>query len=781
MDLSTKTLVALDWPFIQDALAACCQTALGRDAVIDSCFAKDRTEAGGFLAEVGELWRLEDDGDTPPLTGISDVREEVLRTARGDILEPPELQNIGRTLESIVRLAGWFGARQESIPQLRQTVDRIAIDSFLVRHMVDSFTAEGELSDTYYPEIRSLKDQIEGLKLQVRSTLQALLNDASMADAFHDRYITDRGGRLVIPVRVQARRRLGIVHDTSQSGETAFVEPSAVVESQNEIKGLEAHLRRTVAKILTEMSRELGEASPAILAALQATMHLDLASARARLGRRLEATIPDLGTDARIHLDDARHPVLALRGVEVVPNSITLDETRSTLVLTGPNAGGKTITLKTIGLMGIMARAGLPLPVAEGARIGWLDPIVAVVGDHQDIEDDLSTFSSHLVGLKRALSAARPGALILLDEVAIGTDPRQGAALAQAIIEAVVRTGARALITTHYDEVKALAAEHPAMGLMGAVFADGRPTFRMEPGRFGRSHALSVARRMGIDSDIVERARELLDSEVRRMDDLLSEVESERERLREQALSLAVRQKKLDFELTRLDAREAKLNARRDREDAESRALFRAELKAVAKEIRAELKALQAAPTMKAASTLLDKVKAERAAVHPDVAPLPPPSNHEVKVGDRVDLIQMGVRGLVLAVKDQQIEVDVRGKRMRLPRAAVHLAPEKVRQPTQAPPAREPTRSPDGVRTEGNTLDLRGLRVHEALDATEAFLLGIQLSDHGCAYLLHGHGTGAIKTALRQWLPKSAFGRDWRAARGDEGGDAFTVVVFSNS
>ena len=774
-----ETLEALDWPVIREALASMCQTMKGAAQVETDDFAPDAQEASRRLREVSELWALEDEGETPPLSAIHDISEPVFRTTKGEVLEPHELQAIGQTLGSVSRLGAWVSARSEQAPEIAEVAQGIAIDSFLVSHLEDSFTPAGELSDIYYPELGELRRRIEQARQQVRSTLNALLSDAAMADAFHDKYITDRGGRMVIPVRVQARKRLGIVHDTSQSGETAFVEPTAVVEQQNEIKRLDAELRRTIAKILSEMSREIGQAHPQITTALDAATALDLANARARLGRRLRACLPTIGTHGRVQLNEARHPVLSLRGIDVVPNTLALSDASSGVVLTGPNAGGKTISLKTIGLMSLMVRAGLPIPAADDARVDWFDPIIAVVGDQQDVTDDLSTFSSHLLGLKSAIDGARPGALVLLDEVAIGTDPKQGAALAQAVVESVVDAGARAVITTHYDEVKALAADHPKMALMGAVFADGRPTFRMEPGRFGRSHALAVARRMGLPSQVVEHARALLDAESRRMDDLLTEVETERERLRTQAIAQAEAERKLAFEKTRLDGRENKLNARRDREDAEARADFRAHLKQVERAIRDELKVLQNAPSTKTANALLDKVKGERIANQAPPKPLPPAQNHPLVVGDTVRLLQMEAKGTVLAIKGNAVEVDVRGKRMRLPRAAMHHIPQSTQPKSKPKKVANSTRSPDGIRTDSNTLDLRGLRVHEALDEVEAFLSHMKLSDHGCAYLLHGHGTGAIKTALRQWLPKSEFGRTWRVGGVDEGGDAFTVVVFA--
>jgi DNA mismatch repair protein MutS2 len=772
------TLEALDWAVIREALGERCLTPRGRAIAMADTFAQTPQTALRWLSEVKELWLLDNEGEHPPISALHDIEDVAYRAAKGEVLEPHELMAAGISLGAMARLSQWVNGRTKAIPLLVELASGIDIDIFLLRNLEDSFDASGELSDTHYPDLRQIRSRMDQLKATVRERLNQLLNDPTMDDAFHDRYITDRSGRLVIPVRVSARKRLGIVHDTSQSGETAFVEPSIVVDQQNEIKQLEAELRRTVARILAEISREVGQAHSEIASSLAAATQIDLAQARARLGIALNGTIPSIGTQGQAHIVEARHPVLTLRGLDVIPNTLIVDDTHSGVVLTGPNAGGKTITLKSIGLMAMMVRAGLPIPASDGARVDWFSPIIAVVGDQQDVSEDLSTFSSHLVGLRSAIETAAPGALILLDEIGIGTDPAQGAALAAAVIEHIVSSGARAIVTTHYTEIKKLAAEHPQMTLMGAVFADGRPTFRMEPGRVGRSHALAVARHMGLPEPVIQRARALLDTEARRMDDLLTQVESEREELLILRAALEDAQRASDFERSRIAERETKLNARRDREDARDREAFRDRLTAVETDIKAKMKELQAAPDMRSAAKLLDDVKQHRADAQSTDPPLPQADTHPLSPGDRVKLLNLGTHGTVESTKGDQIVVDVRGKHMRLDRAGLRYAPANKPKPPARITEGSVSRSPDGVRTEGNTLDLRGMRVEEALEAVEDFLVTLSLSDHGCGYLLHGHGTGALKSALRRWLPSTRYGKKWRVGGADEGGDAFTVVVF---
>lgn len=772
-----STLDALDWHVLREAQANLCLTLRGHARVMANDFATDQHAVLNRYACVSELWLLEDLGHRPTLSAIHDVVELTHRASKGDALEPHELVSVGQSMGAMANLQTWVLSSESPIPVLRELAEPISIDIFTLRNLEDSFTPAGELSDSFYPELRSIKTRSDQLRRTVQHTLNAMLNDPAMADLFHDRYITDRGGRLVIPVRTAARKRLGIVHDTSQSGETAFVEPHSVVDQQNELKGLEATWRRTVARILAELSKDVGEAHADIERSLTAATAIDVAQSRARLGRQLDACIPHVGSNSQIHLRMARHPVLALRGVRVIPNQIDIDDSRCGIVLTGPNAGGKTITLKTVGLMALMVRAGLPIPAEDGSRLDWMDPIWAVVGDQQDVSGDLSTFSSHLVALRSALEKARSGALVLLDEIAIGTDPKQGAALAQAVVEHLVAADARTVVTTHFSELKDLAAEHPKMALMGAVFADGRPTFRMEPDRVGRSHALAVARTMGMPSTVVERAVTLLDSESKRMDDLLTQIESEHERVRTTRETLDEKMRAYEFERTRLDEREVRLNARRDKQDAIDRAEFRAQMKRHEQTLKARIKELQANGSIRETTAALNEVKQRRTESTPSPPTLPPPESIPIKPGDTVKLLLLGEKGIVVDTKGKNVEVEIRGKRMRVNRRELQYLTSKapVSSVSVQGSSSHPS-GPKGIRTDSNTLDLRGMRVHEALDEVEAFLDGLSLTEQGSGYLLHGHGTGALKTALRQWLPKSRFGRNWRVGGPEEGGDAFTVV-----
>jgi len=731
------------------------------------------TEARERYACVGEIWSLGELGATLPLGGIHDVGPQADRGLRGEVLEPETLVDIGQTLAALLRLSEWTAMRGEAAPALGALAAGIDLDSSLPEDLLLSFDGEGRLSGDRYPDLARLRRRHAQLRDEIRRTLERMLSDPAIAAVLQDRFITDRNGRFVLPIQVGARKTIGIVHDTSQSGETAYVEPLAVVEPQNELGAVGAEIRHEEHRILAQLSAAVGAAASEIHAALDAATELDLASARAEFGTAMDARIPTVGEGGVLQLIEARHPVLVLRGVPVVANDLGVDGAQSGLVLSGPNAGGKTIGLKTLGLAALMVRAGIPIPASDRSRVDWMEPIRALVGDQQAVSDDLSTFSAQLLGVRKALEQACPNSLLLLDELGMGTDPAQGAALAQAIVEALIDRGARVILTTHHAALKALAAADERWSLAGAVFADGRPTYRIQTGRAGHSHALAVARQMALPEQLLDRARALLDADTRRMDDLLTELETERETVHQTALNQAEEGRQLADRVRRLEEREGRLNARRDKDDAEARAAFRARLKEQEQEVKSLIAQLQAGPSLRDAAAVLELVKTARA----DAAPPRPrvtDSPRAVVPGQRVRV--MGSTGVVVTVSGDKVEVEVRGKRLRVGLSELELAPSLPVRSTPRVTVAPEASGPAGVRTHGNSLDLRGMRVEEAIDAVTDFLDRCILDNQASAFLLHGHGTGALKAAIRQWLPRCPHAASWHAGGPEEGGDAFTVV-----
>ncbi|MEN9785147.1 MAG: hypothetical protein RLZZ299_411, partial [Pseudomonadota bacterium] len=617
------TMRALDWEVLRDALA---QQARTRRGAATARALGLHTQAGPIreayaeVEEVLEAWRRADD---VPVGGVADVEDAVTRAARGMVLDPEDLRAIGVTARVLDALRSWADARADWLPRLYAVAAGVQVDPELVEVLSYAFDAAGVLDARTYPELGILRRRIEQLRERIRSTLEEIVRGHEWGEALQDRFVSERDGRFVVPVKMGARRGLGIVHGVSGSGETAFVEPTAVVELHNELKETEGALARAERRILADLSRDVGRRAPALVAALGAATRLDLAVARAALGRKLDGSTPTVGLEGVVALTRARHPVLVLQGVPVVGNDLRLSASRPGLVLTGPNAGGKTVALKTLGVCALMVRAAIPIPADPGSRCDLFDPILADVGDQQSVAEGLSTFSAHVGLLKAALAASRHGALVLLDEVAVGTDPAQGAALARAVLEAVVERGARVVATTHYPELKTLADADVRFVVAAAQVEGGRPTYRLEMGEAGASYALTMAARLGLDPDVLARAHTLLDEGQRALADTLERLHAARAELSETRTRLATELREVEARSATLARAEAKLAAEGRRAMEAEVAAHRERLRRETEQVRGIVARLQAGADLRSANRTLEELRTLSAA---QAAPPAPPA-----------------------------------------------------------------------------------------------------------------------------------------------------------
>lgn len=793
----SRTLSALDWEVVVAALARHARTTRGMTAAGTVLLATSAPEIRARYAEVEEVNRAEDAGDRVPVGGVPDVVDELERAGRGVILEVGELRGVLTALRALHGLRGWADDNAELFPRIAGLAAPISIDPGLLSELGDAFDTAGELSEDRWPELGQLRRKAEMLRDRIRHTLDDILRADDWGDALQDRFFTERDGRFVVPVKMGARRGLGIMHGTSQSGETAWVEPAVVVELHNDLRTTEGELVRVERRILAELTRMVGIRHSGLLAAVDAATEIDLACARASLGRELEGTIPIVGTDGVLRLIESRHPVLALRASadqrdgapprEVVANDLALTPERPGLVLTGPNAGGKTVALKTLGLAAALVRASIPVPAQEGSRVDLFDPILADIGDAQSVEGGLSTFSAHVTALKAAIAGSRPGALVLLDEVAVGTDPAQGAALARAVLEAVVDAGARVAVTTHYPELKAVTDDRFVVA--AAQYADGKPTYRLELGVPGPSYALQMARRLGLPEPILERAHALLDEGTRELAERLERLTEERAAVRRHAESLDGRERNMREREKKLAEAEGRLQREGEKRVVAMTEKASEKLRKREEEVKAMVAALQAGADLKTANATLAGIRAALAEVRAPLLPaeVPLAAPIEVEVGDKVRVRTIGQVGRVTALGDQ-VEVEIGRVRMRVGRDNLELLGAKAAKPVGPAPVigkvvpaariEEPELGNAGarVRTGANTCDLRGLRADEALTESERFLDAMVRLRFSPAFLLHGHGTGALKVAIRAWLPQCRYAKSWRPADADEGGDAYTVV-----
>lgn len=785
MDLDADTLEALDWPVVVQALAERARTSLG--AACARALAPLADTAAIHLAydEIDELTLLDEAGEDPPIGAIDDIETDLIRASKGEVLSGPELRRCGLCLGALRDLAWFFARHDELVPRLADRATGIQIDDVLADDLLVAFDNDGTLSARTYPELGELRRRITELHGSVRDTLQTLLRGEEMHDLLQDDFVTQRNDRYVLPIKAHARRwDLGIVHGTSGSGQTVYIEPRQVVELNNRLRLAEAALEQAERRILTALSRALGAARDDVEHSLEQTAALDLAVARRALARDLQASRPYVGDHGVIDAHNARHPVLVLRGLDVVGNDLALSPDHPALVLSGPNAGGKTISLKTVGLCALLVQHGCFVPADPDSRVDRFPTVLAAIGDAQTVQGDLSSFSGHLLVLATMVERAAPGCLLLLDELASGTDPAQGAALAQAVLERLLRAGPRVVLTTHYARLKALPASDTRFVAAAVEYAEGRPTYRVLPGAHGQSHAFSIAARMGLEPAVLDRARSLMDEGERDLADLLqaldrarAEAEDARAQARTQAERLAARE-------ASVRKRETELRTQAQRLRDEAAAGFRTRLADAERAISAVVADLQRDPSHA-------RVRASKATVDALRALAPPPTEEptapapSVQPGDRVRLRSLGGEAEVVSVSGGHAQVRSGAVHLRVP--LDQLQPTAAPTPSPEPRPRKPRRdvpAPDldaAIRLPGNTLDLRGKRVDESFDEADRFFDKALMSGFDTVFLLHGHGTGALKQAVRSWLPSHSAVRRWAPATADQGGDAFTVAFLDPS
>jgi DNA mismatch repair protein MutS2 len=788
MDLHNETLHALDWPALCEALAAQARTPMGRARASTLTALDDRQAVHEALDATGEFLLLESDGGHVPIGDVLDASSDLGRAARAAVLDKDSLRRTGLCLQAMDRLAAFLLEHDRDVPTLQRLAVDLQVDTSVTAALVAAFDETGDLSSRTYPELGELRQRIAELHVTIRRTLDDLVHGDTLADVLQDRYVTQRADRYVLPIKANFKRKeLGIVHGMSGSGNTAFVEPHQVVALNNELRLAEGRLEVAERRILTALSAVLHRVAERALTALEVATTLDLIAARAGLAIRLDAVRPIVGEDGVLHLIGARHPVLALRGIDVVRNDLRLGAQTPILVISGPNTGGKTIALKTAGLCALMVRAGCYVPAVEGSRVDLFHTVIALIGDHQTVHGDHSSFSSHLLALSEMLQAARPGCLYLVDEIASGTDPQQGAALAHAVLEELLQRGPRAVITTHFHRLKTVSALDHRFLIGGMQFAHGRPTYRLLIGASGESHALETAARIGLPTALIERARTLMGEGERELAETLAALDKERARAEDASRLAEALTAELAAQRDRLAAREAHIEARARELEQKQAAAFLARLDRAEKAISAVVADLQRSPShpgVAAARASLGALRHLAPQEAPElVLPAPPP---DLAPGDRVKLPRLGKTGELRSVGERQLQVLVGGvtltvKRTEIERIDDHGQPLPLPPPRPRPAKAAEARRPDvheAVRFEGNTVDLRGLRVDEAIEKIEKFLDRATTTQQEVVFLLHGHGTGRMKAAVRQWLPGCGLIASWAPAMPDQGGDAYTVAAL---
>jgi DNA mismatch repair protein MutS2 len=786
--VAQKTLERLDWSLILGRLAGFARTprAAARLAAGEDVFAATADETRERLALTAEARAILASGDAPPLGGASDPSEALRRASRGGVLAGEELLGVAHTLAGLRETRRFVRQRAEAAPRLADLAELLPERAELEREIARCLDPEGRVRDEASPALAAARREAHELAARISERLARFLRDPDVRNALSDDYFTVRNDRYVLPVRADSRGQIrGIVHDASGSGTTLFVEPQELVDLNNQHKRAELEVEREVARVLRELSEAAAATAPEIDAGLDTLALLDLAFARAELSLALDATAPEVGDEGMLWLPQLRHPCLDPRAA--VPNDLRLGGELHVLVISGPNAGGKTVAMKAAALAVLFVRAGLEVPAARGARVDLFDAVLADIGDEQSIGQSLSTFSGHMANLARIVNDASPRTLVVLDEVGVGTDPSEGAALAQAILETLADAGARVIATTHYGLLKEMADVDPRFANASVEFDPETlaPTYRLRVGLPGSSSATAVAARMGLRSDVLERANQFLESEDRKLDRMLHELATSRVALESEQREAARMRQESEAVRAEYRLKLEKLSQRRDelyramREDLDAQ--FKnahAQIAAVIRDLqrgKASATAQDAAHARERLESLAERQREseEAAGIVPDPAEtLVPVDWNRARAGDTVK-IAGGKAGVLSALPDRRgrVAVMVGSLRMVVPAERVGRAePGEV----AASPVREERPASAGGGTQ--RCDLRGQRVDEALDALGAALDRAASDGRDRLLVVHGLGTGALRVAVRRYLGSSPYVARLEAAEPSEGGDGASVA-----
>jgi len=798
-DLVLRTQSELDWPLLLERISKYAVSPAAVRSITEWQPEATHAAACERMQLSAQAIDLYENGHALPVENFPDTAELLDRIERGTLASGLELRDIAQLLEQARRLRAAAREERSRRPLLASALDSEPSLDRISERLAKSLEADGTLSDSASPELGRARKRLGDARRELTGQLRRLLSEYS--DILRESYWAERGGRYVLPLRSDAHRALeGAVLDSSGSGGTHYVEPRELVPFNNQLRVCEAEVYHEEQRILRQLSDLIARSLLPVRAAERACIRADALQSIARFCECVSGAAIIPLPEPRIELLDARHPLLADRP-DVVANDLRLPAA-SGLVISGPNAGGKTVMLKVAGLAALMVRTGIPLPVAPESEFGFFEPVICNLGDAQSITSSLSTFSAHVTDLAAILQYSGPSGLVLLDEVAAGTDPEEGAALAAAVLEALTEKGATVLTKTHHEPLKELATHHPRLrsAAVGFDMHTLLPTFRLLPDLAGPSTALAVASRFGLPEPVLERARSLIPKTSRDREQLLRELHAERsaaEEMRRQieaeltmqrALRLQMEQQRTEFEANESRELQAKYQ---DLVGAVVRA--RAELSKLDKQLKQQTLTAEALRQAEQSVDAAAHVIAMGSPVSNVARPrnlgnqARPPTADELFIGGKVHVPKWGITAEIAEVGSKNdVRVVAGTLRAWMPlselqivpgglsrRPQVPQKPKKIKRGQHAPDAS--SHRPTPMRVAHNTLDLRGVRVDEALDQVDAFIDKMITSGERSAFVLHGHGTGALKQAVREHLKLSSHISDSSAADPDDGGDAFTV------
>ena len=793
-EMFEKSIRTLELPRVLEALSQQAVSPEGKDRCVRLCPETQTEEVLRLLDQTDAARTMIGLYGAPSFSGVKSVAEALSRADRGGSLNTGELLRIADLLNAARRAREYFNEKAEASTAIDHLFLSLRGNRFLEEKIKRCIPEEGTIADAASPELADIRRHMRQAQARSREILQRIISSPSYAKILQETIITQRDGRFVVPVKAEHKGDLpGLVHDVSSTGATVFVEPMGVVQANNQFIELQAREQKEIDRILAELSADAADHKRDIQEDYEILVRLDVIFARGQLSYKMDACRPEIRRNGSIHLRRARHPLLDPQ--KAVPIDIELGEAFDTLVITGPNTGGKTVSLKTLGLLTLMTQCGLHIPVGDRSAISVYEHVLADIGDEQSIEQSLSTFSAHMTNIVDILEEADSSSLILFDELGAGTDPVEGAALAIAIIQHVRALGARVAATTHYAELKTFAMTTAGVENASCEFnvETLSPTYRLLIGIPGKSNAFAISKRLGLPDRVIEDAKQQMSGESVRFEDVLTQLEAKRQALekREVEADRLYRQREEDAR----KAREFKEQMERARDNARSRG--EAEAKRILKQARettdqvfAELSEMRKAQARAERAQNANEARAElrrRLNEAEELAtgrryektPIPKPSR-PIAVGDLVEIpgvrtaaeVVSVARDGTLQLKAGVLKMKARADEVRLIEADERAAGVKKTAAVAAAPRRELRAAAQ------RELDIRGMETLEAESVVETFLSAAVMGHLDTVTIIHGKGTGALRKAVHDILRRNKSVKTFRLGMYGEGENGVTVVTM---
>ena len=788
-ELYEKSLLKLELDQVLAQLAECAGSQEGKESCLRLRPVSDLEEVQVLLDQTTDASDLCTRKGNPSFSGVTDVSASLERADRGGCLQPAELLHIAGVLRCARNIKSYV-SENEAPTVLDPLFQALTPNKYLEDRISGAILSEEEIADNASPELSDIRRHMRIQSAKIKDGLQKIISSPAYSKYLRDPIITIRQGRYVVPVKSEHRADVpGLVHDVSATGSTYFVEPMSAVNANNALRELELKEKKEIERILAELSGEAAAHREDIDLDVKLLVQLDVIFAKARLAYRMRAWAPIMNDKGSVELRNARHPLIDPKAV--VPISLHLGKEFDSMIITGPNTGGKTVTLKTIGLLTLMAECGLHIPAGDGSTLSTFDAILADIGDEQSIAQNLSTFSSHMRTIVDVVSECDDRTLVLFDELGAGTDPAEGAALAMAIIEFCRKMGSRVVATTHYAELKLY-----AMRTGGVINASCefnvetlRPTYKLLIGIPGKSNAFAISRKLGLSEEILKEANDLVGKSDKDFEDVLSQLEQQRQQMETARLEA----ERLRQETEKIKRQSEEYSAQLQKEKDKAMEAARREAQLIIDEARRtanaaseELKALRKQLTDSADTTGINQRQAElRRSLNEAESKLRagqkevkrPEPKREVLVGDTVELLKLGTKASVIAInKDGTYQLQAGILKMTVKPDEVYLLEEENPYKTKGRPAHSGREMK--LTAMSSEVDLRGMDTVEAICTLQLYLDSAMRSNLSSVRIIHGKGTGALRAAVQQELKKNKYVKSFRLGVYGEGEDGVTIAEF---